>query len=91
MNGHTVKKAVALFNQGWRLYNWGAILTDTHEETYLYRGKKEMGYWADGVGRDTARASELVGLGSLSSESDSVLRALCELSEKHRKAVNDLY
>ena len=29
------RKALSLYEQGWRLHNWGASLTDTNEETIL--------------------------------------------------------
>lgn len=58
----TFAKAEALFAEGWRLKNWGALLTDTHEETILTRGGEIVGYWADGSNRNTEEAFQLLSL-----------------------------
>lgn len=62
------KKAQEFYAQGYRIKGWGQMLTDTNNETILYNNKdnkyEEIGYWADGVNRDTDEAFEILGLNS---------------------------
>lgn len=74
-------KAASLFKDGWRLFNWGASLTDTDEEIILVQNGKEVGYWADGSNRSTEEAFDKVGLED-NDFGNEVLSLLSELSEE---------
>lgn len=73
-------KASELFKDGWRLFNWGASLTDTDEEIILVQDGKRVGYWADGSSRSTEEAFALLGLED-NDFGNEVLTLLSELSE----------
>lgn len=78
------KLAVKLYEQGWRLTGWGFVLTDTSNETVLWKiggTEKERGYWADGSGRDTDEAYAIVGV-SDDIEGEDPLYFLGDLTEE---------
>lgn len=73
-------KASELFKNGWRLFNWGASLTDTDEEIILVKNGKTVGYWADGTNRRTEEIFDLLTLED-NDFGNEVLTLLSELSE----------
>ncbi|MFH1284399.1 MAG: hypothetical protein ABIH78_02305 [Candidatus Peregrinibacteria bacterium] len=78
------KLAVQLYEQGWRVTGWGAALTDTTNETRLWKiggGEKDHGYWADGSGRNTDEAYAIIGV-SDDIEGEDPLYFLSDLTEE---------
>lgn len=81
------KLAVQLYEQGWRVTGWGAALTDTTNETVLWKiggTEKEHGYWADGSGRNTDEAYAIVGVPEYVEDEDP-LRYLDEITEERER------
>lgn len=78
-------EAIRLYKDGWRLTNWGAILTDTDEEITLQGPAGKHGYWADGAGRHTEEAFKIIGLLD-NEESDGILSDLSDITEKGETA-----
>jgi hypothetical protein len=74
------KTALSLFNQGYRLVNWGASLTDTDEEIFIILNGKSIGYWADGTNRNSEEVYSLLNLED-NEFNEEVLSILCDLSE----------
>lgn len=81
-------RAKTLFDEGWRLEGWGLILTDTDSETILRKEgtSRDVGYWADGSGRNTEECYGLLGLDESSDEDEYVLIALDHLTEEVEEA-----
>lgn len=77
------QRAKELFEEGWRLYNWGAALTDTFEEINLKRPDGEWcGRWADGVNRHTEEVYEILGVeNTRDGNEDEILFRLSEMTE----------
>ena len=75
------KAALELFNQGYRLINWGSSLTDSNEEIILKLNKKSIGYWADDCNRNTEEIYSKLNLEE-NEFNEEVLEILCDLSER---------
>lgn len=70
-----------LFEAGWRAHNWGAILTDTDEETVVSSPNGEEMTFADGISRRTERAEEWIRPLIGDAEPDDVLSELSRLTD----------
>jgi hypothetical protein len=72
--------AMRLFTEGWRLFNWDAILNDTIEETILFHKAEQRGYWSDGTNLCTDEAFDHLGIDRRDPLRESIAQYLCELT-----------
>lgn len=78
-------QAKELYEAGWRLYEWGAVLTDTTRAVTLFFKGEEKGCWADGVSRDTKEAFDILGVeDDFEGVGDTILSILSDLSEEEK-------
>lgn len=76
-------RAKELFDAGWRLYEWGAVLTDTTRAVTLFFKSEKKGHWADGANCDTKEAFGILGVeDDFEGLGDTTLSILSDLSEE---------